>query len=248
MKRMEEARVDPWIDFWNRPNAIYVNQRNVDAHFDCIVRDLREFVPPGGSKVVLDFGCGEGLGASHVADGCSTLYLYDAAPAVRERVRERLAGDRRIKVLDGNGLRHLPAASVDLVLVVSVVQYMAREELSDALRLWHRILKPDGTLIIADVIDPATPILLDVRSQLAFARKNGFLLAALGGLVRMFFSDYRDLRNRAGFAMYRQEEMLGMLRSGGFEGAVLPRNIGPGAHRKAFRACKLTKQARAAAE
>ncbi|UEM22660.1 class I SAM-dependent methyltransferase [Skermanella mucosa] len=240
--------MDSWIDFWNRPNAIYVNQRNVDAHFDCIVRDLREFVPPGGGKVVLDFGCGDALGASRVADGCETLYLYDAAPTVRERVRERLAGDRRIKVLDGNGLRHLPAASVDLVLVVSVVQYMARDELSDALRLWHHILKPDGALIIADVIDPATPIHVDVRSQLAFARKSGFLLAALGGLVRMFFSNYRDLRNRAGFAMYRQEEMLGILRSGGFEGTVLSRNIGPGTHRQAFRARKQSKQARAAAE
>ncbi|WP_246148975.1 class I SAM-dependent methyltransferase [Skermanella pratensis] len=240
--------MDLWIDFWNRPNAIYVNQRNVDAHFDCIVRDLREFVPPGGGKIVLDFGCGDALGASRVADGCETLYLYDAAPMVRERVRERLAGDQRIKVLDGNGLRHLPAASVDLVLVVSVVQYMARDELSDALRLWHRVLKPDGALIIADVIDPATPIHVDAKSQLTFARKNGFLLAALGGLVRMFFSNYRDLRNRAGFAMYREEEMLGILRSGGFEGTVLPRNIGPGNHRKAFRAHKPSKQARAAAE
>jgi len=42
-----------WIDFWNRPNAIYVNQRNLIAHFDTIQRDLLAFMPPGGGKSCL---------------------------------------------------------------------------------------------------------------------------------------------------------------------------------------------------
>ena len=49
-----------WIDFWDRPNAIYVNQRNLNAHFECLTRDLEQLVPVGDKKVILDFGCGVG--------------------------------------------------------------------------------------------------------------------------------------------------------------------------------------------
>ena len=54
----------------------------------------------------------------------------------------------------------------------------------------------------------------------------------------MFFSDYRELRRKAGFAMYRADEMLSLLRSAGFDGARLPNNIGPGRHRRAYRGRK----------
>jgi SAM-dependent methyltransferase len=231
--------VTSWIDFWDQPNAIYVNQRNLDAHFECLTRDLQNFVPAEGKKVVLDFGCGEALGAERLVDGCSTLYLYDAAPAVRKRLRKRLAYDRRIVVLDDGGLRELNAGSIDLIFVVSVIQYMGRDELTSLMRTWHRWLAPSGELIVADVIEPGTPIYLDVTSQLKFAWRHGFLLPALVGFARMFFSDYRKLRQQAGFAMYRADEMLGLLRAAGFDGAGLPGNIGPGSHRRAYRGRKV---------
>ncbi len=170
-----------WIDFWDRPNAIYVNQRNLDAHFECLTRDLQRFVPADGRKAVLDFGCGEALGAERLAEGCSTLYLYDAAPAVRKRLRKRLSHDRRIIILDDERLRQLDAGTIDLILVVSVIQYMGAGELASLMRSWHRLLTPSGELIVADVIEPGTPIYLDVTSQLKFAWRYGFLLPALAG-------------------------------------------------------------------
>jgi SAM-dependent methyltransferase len=230
--------VTSWIDFWDRPNAIYVNQRNLDAHFECLTRDIQRFVPAGGRKAVLDFGCGEALGAERLAEGCSTLYLYDAAPAVRKRLRKRLAHDGRIIVLDDQDLRRLDAGTIDLILVVSVIQYMAKDELISLLRFWHRLLKPAGELIVADVIEPETSMLLDVASQLRFAWSHGFLLPALAGIARMFFSDYRELRRKAGFAMYPAGEMIGLLRGAGFDGAGLPANFGPGRHRRAYKGRK----------
>jgi cyclopropane fatty-acyl-phospholipid synthase-like methyltransferase len=230
--------VNSWIDFWDQPNAIYVNQRNLDAHFECLTRDLQHFVPANGKKVVLDFGCGDALGAERLAEGCSTLYLYDAAPAVRKRLRKRLACDRHIIILDDSDLRQLDAGTIDLILVVSVIQYMGKDELASLLRFWHRLLTPMGELIVADVIEPGTPIYLDVASQLKFAWRYGFLLPALAGFARMFFSDYRELRRKAGFTMYRADEMLGLLRGAGFDGVGLPDNIGPGRHRRAYRGRK----------
>jgi SAM-dependent methyltransferase len=230
--------VTSWIDFWDRPNAIYVNQRNLDAHFECLTRDIQRFVPAGGRKAVLDFGCGEALGAERLAEGCSTLYLYDAAPAVRKRLRSRFADDGRITVLDDKDLRRLDPSTIDLILVVSVIQYIAKDELVSLLRFWHRLLKPTGELIVADVIEPGSSMFLDVASQLRFAWSHGFLLPALAGIARMFFSDYRELRRKAGFAMYPAGEMIGLLRGAGFDGAGLPRNLGPGRHRRAYRGWK----------
>jgi SAM-dependent methyltransferase len=231
--------VTSWIDFWDRPNAVYVNQRNLDAHFECLTRDIERFVPIGGKKVVLDFGCGEALGAERLAKGCSTLYLYDAAPAVRRRLRKRLAHNGNIIVLDDQELRQLDTGIIDLILVVSVIQYLRKDELVSLLRSWHRLLKPSGELIVADVIEPGTPIILDAASQLRFAWSNSFLVPALAGIIRMFFSDYRELRRKAGFAMYQANEMLELLRGAGFDGAGLPRNLGPGQHRRAYRGRKL---------
>lgn len=231
-----------WIDFWDRPNAIYVNQRNLDAHFECLTRDMQRIVPAGGRKVVFDFGCGEALGAERLAEGCSTLYLFDAAPAVRKRLRNRFARDGRIIVLDEQDLRRLDPGSIDLILVVSVIQYIAKDELVSLLRFWHRLLKPDGELIVADVIEPETSIFLDVASQLRFAWSHGFLLPALTGIARMFFSDYRELRRKAGFAMYPAGEMIELLRGTGFDGAGLPRNLGPSRHRRAYRGWKAPAQ------
>lgn len=227
-----------WIDFWDRPNAIYVNQRNLDAHFECLTRDIQRFMPVGGRKAVLDFGCGEALGAERLAEGCSTLYLYDAAPAVRKRLRKRFAHNGRIVVLDDQDLRRLDGGTIDLILVVSVIQYMAKDELVSLLGFWHRLLKPAGELIVADVIEPGTSMLLDVASQIRFAWSHGFLLPALAGIARMYFSDYRELRRKAGFAMYRAGEMIGLLQGAGFDGAGLPGNLGPGRHRRAYKGRK----------
>jgi len=183
-----------------------------------------------------------------LADGCDVLYLYDAARAIRCRVSSRYAGDRRIRVIDEDGLRRIPAESLDLVVVVSVIQYIGTAELTGLMALWHRLLKPGGRLVVADVIEPGTPLYRDVLNQLRFARRNGFLLPALIGLGRVFFSDYPTLRREAGFSTYRPEEMLRMLRDIGFDATQLDGNIGPLPHRRAFVGQRLSNESRAAAE
>jgi SAM-dependent methyltransferase len=228
-----------WVDYWNRPNCIYVNRRNLDAHFDCLARDLRPLIQPGASKpgtskIVLDYGCGEALAAERLTDGCDMLYLYDAAPTIRARVHDRLAGNPRITVLDEVGLSRLADGGLDMILVVSVIQYMGRDDLQAALRLWHRLLRPGGELLIADVIEPGTSMLHDIRSQLVFAKRNGFLLPALAGLARVYFSSYRTVRRDQGFSTYRSDEMLRLLGDAGFDAIALPNNIGPSRHRRAF--------------
>lgn len=221
-----------WVEFWNRPNAIYANRRNLEAHFSCLLRDLEAYLPEGGA--VLDFGCGDALAAEAMAARCGTLYLYDAASVVRERLQARFRDHPRIKVLDEDALSALPTASIDLILAVSVLQYIPRDDLRGLLLRWRGLLKPEGYALIADVVDPHTPMLQDIASQLRMARQHGFLLAALLGLGRLALSDYRRIRHEAGFSTYTPAELLDVLEAAGLHAAPLPRNVGPTPHRRSF--------------
>lgn len=226
-----------WIDFWNRPNnAIYVNERNLEVHFETLRRDVVEFIPPGGR--VLDFGCGDALIAEAVAERAGTVHLFDAAPAVQQRIRERFADHPHIRVLDADALAAMPEGSVDLILVISVVQYLARGDLAALMRQWRRLLAPGGRLLVADVVEPHTPMHRDVRSQLTLAWKHGFFIAALFGLAKLAFSDYRRIRRESGFSTYAVPDMLRLLADAGLEAKHLPRNVGPTPHRNSFLASR----------
>lgn len=218
-----------WIDFWDRPNAVYADRRNLEAHFDRITRDLVPHLPPGGT--VLDFGCGEALGAETMARVCGEVLLFDGAPSVRRTLSARLAGQPRVRVLDEAGFAAQPAGSVDLVVVVSVLQYVAKDDLPGLLSRWRALLAPHGRLLLADVVVTGTPMLRDVFSQLSFAVRNGFLLTALGGIVRMALSDYRHVRRRVGFSTYTPEELSAALKGAGFRAERLSENVGPTPHR-----------------
>lgn len=221
-----------WVDFWNRPNAIYANQRNLEAHFACLQSDLDAHLPEGGT--ILDFGCGDALAAEAMAKRCRNVWLYDAAPAVRQRLRDRLSGHPGIRILDDDDLAALPPGSVDLVLAVSVLQYIPREELDGVLHLWRGLVSARGRILIADVVDPDTPMLRDIASQLGMARQHGFLMAALMGLGRMALSDYRRIRRESGFSTYTPTELQARLSAAGLRADRLPKNIGPTPHRHSF--------------
>jgi len=221
--------VSLWIDFWDRPNSVYANRRNLEAHFDCITRDLLPHLPAGGT--VLDFGCGEALGAEAMARVCGAVLLFDGAPSVRRTLARRLGRQPRARVLDEAGLAAQPAGSVDLVVVVSVLQYIAKPDLAGLLARWRDLLAPGGRLMLADVVVTGTPMLRDVRSQLSFAARHGFLTAALAGIVRMALSDYRRIRQQVGFSTYAPDELRAVLERAGFTVERLPANIGPTPHR-----------------
>lgn len=230
---MKMTAAETWVEFWDRPStAIYVNSRNLEAHFESLRDGLLPHMPAGGR--VLDYGCGDALAAGALAERCASLALYDAAPTVRHRLAGRYGRHRSIRVLDEEGLAREPAGSFNLIVAVSLVQYLDRAALPALLARWHRLLAPGGRLVLADVVPPHTPILKDVGSQLDLARRNGFLLAALAGLAKLAFSDYRRLRRTAGFATYEAGEILRLLADSGFAAERLPRNIGPTPHRLSF--------------
>ena len=226
-----------WRDFWNGEHSIYVNARHKTLHYDRIARDLAAYIPSPAASV-LDYGCGEALSAASLAEKCGTLYLYDAAPSVREKLRGRFASYRNIVVLSANGLETIGEVSLDLIIANSLLQYLQHREFEDLLDIWHQKLKPDGRLVLADVLPPDLDAVADVKELLDFAWRGGFLIAALGGLGRTFFSDYRRLRNEVSLTRYAPEDMFTLLAAHGFSGEQSARNVGHNQLRATFTARK----------
>jgi hypothetical protein len=69
---------------------------------------------------------------------------------------------------------------------------------------------------------------------LRFGAANGFLLAALSGLVRTRLSDYWRLRSQLGLSRYTETAMTEKLAAAGFAARRAPENIGHNQARMAF--------------
>jgi SAM-dependent methyltransferase len=224
-----------WRDFWNGEHAIYVSDRHKLLHYRQVAADLIRHIP-ASDAVVLDHGCGEALSADRVAAACGKLYLCEAAPSVREKLGANFGHIRNVAVVSPDQVAALPDASLDLVVANSLIQYLSRDELSGLLALWRQKLKAGGKLVLADVIPPDVSPLTDASQLLAFAWRGGFLMAALGGLVRTAFSDYRKLRAELGLSTYTEAGITGLIREAGFADVERQQNFGHNPHRMTFAA------------
>ena len=226
-----------WRDFWNGEHSIYVSPRHKALHYRAIASDLIAHIP-APDALVLDHGCGEALDAARVASACGRLYLCEAAPNLRDRLRAQFGRRDNITVVSPEEVEALPEASLDLVVANSLVQYLSRDELKGLLEIWRSKLKRGGKLVIADVIPPDVSPLTDASQLLAFAWRGGFLTAALAGLIRTAFSDYRKLRARYGLSTYTSEAIAELIGEAGFIDLERPANFGHNPHRMTFKATK----------
>lgn len=235
---MGDASVSSWRDFWGRSHRIYVNDRHLRVHYRVVADDILSLEPAPDASV-LDFGCGDALEAGRVAAKVGRLYLYDAVPEVRARLQARFAGADRIAIPDDAALAAASMqGTVDLIVVNSVLQYVADEEFRRLLQRWRGLLKPEGRLVLADVIPPGDTLAPDTMALLGFARREGFLAAAVLGLVATFFSDYRRLRRKLGLKVYAEGDMLRILANAGFKAERRRPNFGFNQTRMTFIARK----------
>ena len=156
----------------------------------------------------------------------------------RTRLAARFAGNEKVVVLAPEEGERIPDGSLDLIVVNSLLQYLDRAELERLLAHFRAKLKPGGRLILADVLPPGLSAITDAAALLRFAARGRFLTAALAGLVRTAFSEYRTVRARLGLTHYAEAEMIALLRAAGFEAVRHHPNLGHNQARMAFRAVK----------
>lgn len=222
-----------WVDFWNAEHSIYVNERHKQLHAANIEADFRRHVP-GPRAVVLDHGCGEALYAEQLAGSCGQLILCEAAPRVCEQLARRLSGIGNVRVVEPIGVEQLPDGMLDLIVANSLLQYLRTPELEALLDLWSAKLAPTGKLVLADVIPPNVSPLRDASALLAFAARGGFVLPALGGLVKTAFSDYGRIRKQLGFATYREADIIALAARHGLSAERVHPNFGHNQARMTF--------------
>ncbi|MBI3707926.1 MAG: methyltransferase domain-containing protein [Proteobacteria bacterium] len=231
--------MQPWRDFWESEHSIYVSDRHRAVHYRQVADDLLSLIPERAKALVLDYGCGEALDAARVATRVDRLFLFDASRDVRDRLTQRHAATAKITVLDDDDLAALAPDSLDLIVVNSVIQYLSAAEFTERLARWRRLLRADGLLVIADVIPPDAGLVADIVALLRTGWRHGFLLAAVFGLVRTLFSDYRALRRRIGLATYDEAGLRDIVRRAGFDVARRARNFGFNLQRMTFLCRKL---------
>jgi SAM-dependent methyltransferase len=224
-----------WVAFWDGPHFIYVSACHRDVHYRLIAKEIAALVP-GPDARVLDYGSGEALHANIVADAAGELLLCEAAAGVRAGLEQRFAHDPKIRVVAPHEIARAPEHSLDLIVMHSVAQYLTATGTGALFALFHRLLKPDGLLVVSDVVQPQTPAAMDALALLRFGASNGFFFAALWGLTRTLLSRYWRLRSRLGLTRYSNTAMLDKLNAAGFSAERAPTNIGHNQERRTYHA------------
>ena len=225
--------ISEWLAFWDGTHSIYVNARHRDTHYRLIATEIAALVPYAQARV-LDYGSGEALHADLVAAVAGELLLCEGAPRVRAAISARFAQNSKIRAVAPEDVARLNEHSLDLIVLHSVAQYLTPEETGALFALFRRLLKSGGTLLVSDVIAPHVPAATDAVALLRFAAANGFLTAAIGGLVRTRLSNYWRLRTRFGLTRYDEAAMIAKLAGAGFNSHRATRNIGHNQARMAF--------------
>jgi len=223
-----------WISFYDmRHSLIYVNARHRDVHYRKIADDIRALVPKT-TAAVLDYGCGEATAADVIAAACGHLTMVEAAPNVRAALSARYAENAKISVLTPDAAAAMPAGSFDLIVLHSVAQYLSGPELDRLLAMFRKLIKPDGLLVLGDIVPPRLAAAAAAWSLLKCGAANGFFWAAVGGLLRIFVSDYLRLKKTVGLSHYEAAAMLEKLRAAGYSAQRAARNIGHNQWRMTF--------------
>ena len=226
-----------WRDFFDRDHALYVSERHKLLHADLIAKGVAAHIPNSQAQV-LDYGCGEALGAPYLAERCAKLFLFDTAPSVRAKLAAANVARPNVAVLDEAAVAAIPDASLDMIVIVSVLQYVAEAEFARMLGTFHDKLKDDGRLVLADIIPKDVSPVDDARALLGFGLHGGFLTAAVIGLARTALSDYRTLRTQYGLSTYDEADMREILADHDFTCERAARNIGHNQKRMTFVARK----------
>jgi SAM-dependent methyltransferase len=216
--------IPSWLTFWDTLHW-HVNARHKDVYYRQIAQDIALYLP-SPSAHVLDYGSGEALHANLVAAAAGEVLLCEGAPRVRASVANRFAGNPKLRVIAPEDVEQLPQHSLDLIVLHSVTQYLTTDEAGALFALFHRLLEPNGMVIVSDVISPAVPAITDALALLRLGAANGFLIAACGGLVRIRRSDYWRVRTRLGLTRYDEGAMIEKLDAAGFFASRASKNIG----------------------
>lgn len=201
-------------EFWSKVAPKY--DRVVDLQIGPETRSLvRERVAREGrlGKLV-EFGCGTGFYTQVLADKAESVVATDLSPGMLQLAEQRIGASNVVFQVEDCERTSLPDAAFDTAFVGLVLHFT---EPARALAEMHRILKPGGTLLIANLDLPALKGMDRVRSlvRILYQGLNGYRVKPPKGLGRNVLPEehLRDLLGVAGFAVISAETVKDASRS-----------------------------------
>jgi ubiquinone/menaquinone biosynthesis C-methylase UbiE len=170
---------------WQGAPWLERDERIAEEAPDAAIRALK--IPRGAT--VADIGAGSGYMTARLATQvgpAGRVFANDVQPQMLEMLRRRLAAQNigNVTLVQGDiDDPRLPAASVDLELMVDVYHELSRPQAM--LRRLREALKPGGRLALVEYRkeDPAIPIKFEHKMSVQEARSEveaeGFTLAAV---------------------------------------------------------------------
>jgi SAM-dependent methyltransferase len=102
------------------------------------------------TDVVLEIGCGAGRVGAHLAARCGRWIGADVSKNMLEHTKAALGNAPNVSVLhlDGNGLRGIDDASLDVVYCTTVFMHLEQWDRYRYIREAYRVLRPSGRLYV----------------------------------------------------------------------------------------------------
>lgn len=155
-RRLGQNRHDEYAMYWQprdeRTAALQIYNTDDFATFDKGGMLDAEIIRPlvTSDSVVMDFGCGMGRVSKYVAPMCKVLWAVDASSVMLDLARKRLSGLDNVRYARSRDtvVPDVESASVDVIFSLLVLQHMEREDAFRTLKEFHRLLRPQGVLLV----------------------------------------------------------------------------------------------------
>jgi 2-polyprenyl-3-methyl-5-hydroxy-6-metoxy-1,4-benzoquinol methylase len=185
-----------WTKFWANEREAFIKIMTL-ATGVFAKRFLSKFGPVEG-KTILDYGCGPGLladalqGSKSIISGAdiNSFFLTEYQRKHPEAILVHLKPDHEsIGKSLGNSLHD---SKFDYIILLSITQYFKNSDaLRETISTLCKFIKPNGRIILADVVPLNHSALSDGLSLLKFSLRKNYMLEMALFLKYLFFSSYR---------------------------------------------------------